>query len=88
MKYLACGTLILGMVTLVQGAAAFYLRINLFTGIRYGPSLMPVYIIFTGVGVCVAGLAFKTIADRRNQKEQQPANNEQPQAPSSADHRR
>ncbi len=62
-KYLAAGTLFLGTLILVQGVIAFYFRINILTGTQYGFSIMPVYIIFTGVSICVLGLALKTVAD-------------------------
>jgi hypothetical protein len=68
LKYLSYVILILGMLVLLQGAIAFYFRINIFTGTRYGPSLMPIYIIFSGIGVCVLGLIFKSLADLMNRK--------------------
>ena len=71
--WVAYGILIPGMLMLTQGVVAFYLRFNFLTGTHYGPSLIPVYIIFTGVGVLVIGFAFKMIADHRNQKEQKTA---------------
>ncbi len=64
MKYFSNATLFIGVLVLVQGAIAFYLRLNIFTGTRYGPSLMPVYIMFSGVGVCLMGLTLRVILDR------------------------
>jgi len=62
-KFLAASTLLLGILIVIQGAIAFHFRINILTGTQYGPSLMPVYLIFTGISVCILGLALKTIAD-------------------------
>ena len=58
----------MGVLALADGAAAFYLRINFLSGTRYGPSLVPVYIIFAGIAVSVVGLALKTVADRKIRK--------------------
>jgi protein-S-isoprenylcysteine O-methyltransferase Ste14 len=55
--------MLIGVIILIQGAIAFFLRVNVFTGNRYGPSLTPVYIIFAGVLICLIGLALRTFAD-------------------------
>ncbi|MGO9115077.1 MAG: hypothetical protein ACLP9L_38185 [Thermoguttaceae bacterium] len=85
LAWIAYGTLTLGMMTLAQGAAAFYFRVNVLTGTRYGPSLMPIYIIFSGIGVCVVGLTLKTIADWKKRKKQRAANTGHSQNVPSAD---
>jgi len=64
-RYLAYAVLTAGMLILVQGVIAFYFRLNVLTGTRYGASLMPVYLIFWGIGVTVAGLVVKTFAERK-----------------------
>ena len=66
------------MIILAQGAAAFFLGIRFFLGIGNGSGLTSVYHILAGVGICVVGLAFKTLADRQNQKRRPVAPGRQP----------
>ncbi len=82
LAWVAYVIVLLGMFTL---AIAIDLRINSAMRTPCGPSLMPVYIIFTGVGVFVIGLAFMTITDGGNQKEQRAANTGHTQSPPGAD---
>lgn len=62
MRYFSNGVLIAGLIVLFQGAIAFFLRFNFITGTRYGPSLIPVYLIFAGVGILVLWLVLRAIA--------------------------
>lgn len=61
MKYVSRAVLVVGLIVLLQGAVAFFLRFNFITGTIYGPSLMPIYIVFTGIGILVLWLALRTI---------------------------
>jgi ABC-type Fe3+-siderophore transport system permease subunit len=71
-RYIVYTVLALGIILLIQGAIAFYFRVNVLTGTRYGPSLTPVYIILSGVGISVVGLALKTFADRKPRQSKTP----------------
>jgi hypothetical protein len=68
MKSLSSVSTLAGMIVLVQGAIAFYWRINVFSGTQYGPSLTPVYIIFAGILICLIGLTLRTFTDRRQKR--------------------
>ena len=62
MRYFSNGILIAGLIVLFQGAVAFFFRFNFVTGTRYGPSLIPVYLIFAGIGILVLWLVLRAIA--------------------------
>ena len=62
MRYFSNGVLIAGLIVLFQGGVAFFFRFNIITGTRYGPSLIPVYLIFAGIGILVLWLVLRAIA--------------------------
>jgi hypothetical protein len=64
MRYVAYTVLLLAVVTLANGAVAFYFRYNFITQEQYGPSLVPIYIIGVGILLGVIGLALNTKVGR------------------------
>ncbi|HUU96543.1 MAG TPA: hypothetical protein VM487_12450 [Phycisphaerae bacterium] len=60
MKYIAYTFLIVSLVTLANGAVAFFFRYNFVSQERYGPSMAPIYIIGAGILLGVIGLALNT----------------------------
>lgn len=73
MKYIAFIILIVALLTLTNGAVAFFFRHNLITGTRYGPSLVPIYIIGAGIGLGIVGLSLNTILYRSQGKDEKQA---------------
>ena len=60
MKYITHAVFVSALVTLANGAIAFFFRYNFITQERYGPSLTPIYIIGWGILLGVIGLALNT----------------------------
>ena len=60
MKYVAYIVLLVALITLANGAVAFFFRYNFITQERYGPSLIPIYIIGAGILLGIIGLALNT----------------------------
>jgi hypothetical protein len=58
----------IGALVLVNGAVSFYFRYNFITQERYGPTLVPIYIIGAGIGILVLGLVANTIAGGSKKK--------------------
>jgi len=69
MKWVANSVLIVGVPAMIQGAVGFFLRFNLISWQRYGPSLAPVNFIFAGIGICVVAFAVKAIAGKKRRQE-------------------
>ena len=65
MKAIAHTLFFVGTILLLNGAVSFFFRYNFITQNKYGPSLIPLYIIGAGIGILVAGMIFKTIGDSR-----------------------
>ncbi len=59
-KYIVSTVLIVALATLANGAVAFLFRYNFITQERYGPSLVPVYIIGAGIFLGIVGLTLNT----------------------------
>lgn len=60
MRLLANVLMVLTLVTLANGAIAFFYRYNFITQERYGPSLEPIYIIGAGIALGIVALALNT----------------------------
>lgn len=63
-KTITHAVLLLALLTLANGAIAFFFRYNFITQDRYGPSLIPIYIIGVGILLGLIGLAMNTRTGR------------------------
>ena len=68
-RYIAYTVLLVALIVLANGAIAFFFRYNFITQGRYGPSLVPIYIIGAGILLGVIGLTLNTKTGRSRQED-------------------